>query len=439
MPSVYTAVLLYSCVLLVLVTVYGLRRKQVHHVSKQLLDEAKAARLVEPASLHPVIDFAKCVGCGSCVSACPEQNVLGLIDRRANLISPTNCIGHGACKTACPQDAISLVFGSQTRGVDIPDLTPEFQTNIDGLFIAGELGGMGLIKNAIEQGRQAIDAITHHIVNHTSSKTTSIDCVIVGAGPAGLSAMLGAKQKTLNVVTIDQNVAGGTVSHYPRGKLVMTAPADMPLVGKVKFGEVSKEKLLGFWLKLIEKHQLVINQNETLTDIVKNTDGSFTVISDKSEYKAKTVLLAMGRRGTPRKLGVVGENQSKVVYQLIDPAQYQGADVLVVGGGDSALEAACSIAELGKSTVSLSYRNDSFSRAKAKNRNRVEKLVQSGDLSLYLRSTVTKICAQTIELSHQDQLLTLPNSAVIVCAGGVLPTPFLQKIGIEVMTKYGTE
>ncbi|MCJ8274717.1 MAG: 4Fe-4S binding protein, partial [Psychrosphaera sp.] len=270
MSSVYTAVILYSTVLLVLVMVYGYRRKQVHHVSKQALDEAKTARLVEPASLHPVIDYAKCVGCGSCVSACPEQNVLGLIDRQAHLIRPTNCIGHGACKTACPQDAIALVFGSLTRGVDIPELTPDFQTNIAGLFIAGELGGMGLIKNAIEQGHQAIDAISDYIANQTTSKATAIDCVIVGAGPAGLSAMLGAKQKTLNVITIDQNVAGGTVSHYPRGKLVMTAPADMPLVGKVKFAEVSKEKLLGFWLKLIEKHQLVINQNETLTDIVKN-------------------------------------------------------------------------------------------------------------------------------------------------------------------------
>ncbi len=437
MSSEITALLLYITPLFLIFIFYVIKRRYTHKLSEQLLAQAIKDGLTEPASLHPVIDLVKCLGCGSCVTACPEHKVLGLIDRQAHLINPANCIGHGACKTACPQHAISLVFGSATRGVDIPDLSPDFQTNISGLFIAGELGGMGLIKNAIEQGRQAMDSIENYIKN-CSLNTELLDCVVVGAGPAGLSAILGAKEKKLKTVIIDQDSIGGTVSHFPRGKLVMTAPAQMPLVGKVKFGEVSKEELLSFWMKLIEKYQLVINENEMMLNIEKHEDGSFTLTSNKTSYRTKSILLAIGRRGTPRKLGVEGENLSKVVYRLVDPEQYSNDDVLVVGGGDSALEAACSIAELGKSRVSLSYRNQSFNRAKQKNRERVANLVSENKLVLYMSSQVNKITTENVELVYQGENIILPNSAVIICAGGVLPTPFLKKIGIEVSTKYGT-
>lgn len=438
MSAEVIAITVYSMPLVLIVAYYALRKRRTHKASRQSLNEAVEARMTEPVTLHPKIDLSKCIGCGSCVTACPEHDVLGLIDRQAHLVNPTDCIGHGACKTACPQNAISLVFGSATRGVDIPDVSPDFQTNIPGLFIAGELGGMGLIKNAIEQGRQAMEAVGH-FVSAQSLGANVIDCVIVGAGPAGLSAMLGAKQQGLEVVTIDQHVAGGTVSHYPRGKLVMTAPADMPLVGKVKFSEVSKEKLLNFWLELIEKHQLSIRANETMVDIAKKDDGSFVLESDKGQYHCKSVLLAMGRRGTPRKLGVEGEELPKVIYQMTDPAQYIDEDVLVVGGGDSALEAACAIAELKRCRVSLSYRSESFGRAKAKNRERLQRLTAEGLIKVYLKSTVESISPDKVMLQYQSELLTLHNSVLIVCAGGVLPTPLLKKIGIEVSTKYGTE
>lgn len=448
MPNEFTAVLIYLTPLLFILMYYFFKRKKHHNISQSHLKQATMDGLTEPASLHPVIDPSKCLGCGSCVSACPEHHVLGLIDRQAELINPANCIGHGACKTSCPQDAITLVFGSETRGVEIPELTPDFQTNISGIFIAGELGGMGLIKNAIEQGRQAMNAIHQFLEKHPlpnkeankePNKEKILDCVIVGAGPAGLSSMLGAKEKNLETVTIDQDVAGGTVSHFPRGKLVMTAPAQMPIVGKVKFGEVSKEKLLAFWLEIIEKHHLKINQSEAMLDIIRHDNGTFTLKTSKQEYLTRSILLAIGRRGTPRKLDVAGEELSKVVYRLIDPEQYDNDDVLIVGGGDSALEAACSIAELGKCRVSISYRNDNFNRAKQKNRLRVEALVASKQLQLYMSSQVNNISENQVELSYQDDVITLENSAVIICAGGVLPTPFLKKVGIDVATKFGTE
>jgi thioredoxin reductase (NADPH) len=431
--------LIYLTPLLVILAYYLYKRKKQNGISKDFLAQAKSDGLTEPASLHPIIDPLKCLGCASCISACPEQNVLGLIDRHADLINPANCIGHGACKTSCPQSAITLVFGSETRGVDIPELTSDFQTNIPGIFIAGELGGMGLIKNAIEQGRQSMNSIANYVAKQPKFDPSILDCVIVGAGPAGLSAMLGAKEKQLNIVTIDQEVAGGTVSHFPRGKLVMTSPANMPIVGRVKFGEVSKEKLLTFWLELIDKHDLKINQNETMLDITPDQQGYLRLTSSEQIYKTKSILLAIGRRGTPRKLGVKGEEQTKVVYRLIDAEQYKDEDVLIVGGGDSALEAACSIAELGRCRVSISYRSDSFGRAKAKNRARVDTLVACGALQLFMSSQVNRISIDNVQLTIEGKITTIENSVVIVCAGGVLPTPFLKKTGIMVATKYGTE
>jgi len=431
--------LIYLLPLLLILTFYIYKRKKHHKASTKHLAQAKQDGLTDPTSLHPVIDPLKCLGCGSCISACHEQNVLGLIDRQAHLITPSNCIGHGACKIACPQDAITLVFGSESRGVDIPELSPDFQSNVPGIFIAGELGGMGLIKNAIEQGSQAINSITRYLNTKKSTKNEILDCIIVGSGPAGISATLGAKERKLNIVTIDQDVAGGTVSHFPRGKLVMTAPANMPIVGKVKFGEISKEKLLKFWLELIEKHQLQINQNEAMLEITKHEQGHFILKSSKQSYETNSILLAIGRRGTPRKLNVKGEELSKVVYRLIDATQYINEDVLVVGGGDSALEAACSIAKLGKCRVSMSYRSDTFSRAKAKNREIVDALVKSGDLSLYMSSQVNEISEDNVMLNYKNETVIINNSIVIVCAGGVLPTPFLKKVGIMVVTKYGTE
>jgi thioredoxin reductase/Pyruvate/2-oxoacid:ferredoxin oxidoreductase delta subunit len=439
MSSEVTILIIYLTPLLFILALYLYKRKKNHRISADLLAQAKSDGLIEPASLHPVIDPQKCLGCASCISACPEQNVLGLIDRHAQLVTPANCIGHGACKTSCPQNAISLVFGSATRGVDIPEITSDFQTNIPGIFIAGELGGMGLIKNAIEQGRQSIDSIAKYIANQPKSEQPILDCVIVGAGPAGLSAMLGAKEKQLNIVSIDQDTAGGTVSHFPRGKLVMTAPANMPIVGKVKFGEVSKEKLLSFWLELIKKHDLKINQNETMLDITTDEQGYFTLTSSEQIYKTRSILLAIGRRGTPRKLGVKGEELSKVVYRLIDALQYKDENVLIVGGGDSALEAACSIAELGHCRVGISYRSDSFNRAKAKNRARVDTLVDCGKLQLFMSSRVNSISQNSVELTIKDKIKTIENSVIIVCAGGVLPTTFLKKTGIMVATKYGAE
>ena len=428
--------LVYAVPLLAIWLGWIVMRRRRSQRDLAVLEDNRQAGLIEPHSLHPVIDPALCLGCASCVRACPEKNILGIIDGKAALIEPTMCVGHGACQTACPTKAISLVFGTETRGVDIPLLSPEFETNVHGLFIAGELGGMGLIKNAIEQGRQAI--------THAAARARQIpdapgvlDVLIVGCGPAGISASLGALERELSFRTVDQATLGGTVAHYPRGKLVMTAPATLPIIGEVRFGEISKERLLVFWEDVLARTGLVPQFEEQVT-AVNRVGPHFEVTTSKDRYRAKTVLLAIGRRGTPRSLGVPGEDLGKVTYRLIDPEQYSDRRVLVVGGGDSALEAAARVAEQSGTEVTLSYRGSAYTRARAKNRDRVAELVAQGRIRELLGSTVCRIDAETVEIDCDGELRSIPNDDVIVCAGGLLPTRFLEDTGIVIEKKFGT-
>ena len=363
------------------------------------------------------------------------HQVLGIIKGKAHLVGPSDCIGHGACKIVCPVNAITLVFGTERRGVDIPLVKPNFETNVPGIFIAGELGGMGLIRNAIEQGRQAVDHIRQ--LDGIGKSPDQLDIVVIGAGPSGFSASLAAMEHKLRCVTLEQDSLGGTVAHYPRGKLVMTAPAHLPIVGQVRFTETSKEELLEFWEGVERKTGVKINYHERLDEVAPNGSG-FVIKTNRQAYKTRAILLAIGRRGTPRKLGVPGEEQEKVVYRLIDPEQYRGQHVLVVGGGDSALEAATSIADEPGSKVILSYRSDAFGRAKAKNRARVEEAQQAGSMKVLMKSNVKKVGTDHVLIEQGGKLLKAKNDAVIVCAGGILPTGFLKNIGIEVETKHGT-
>ena len=424
---------LYSLPLLVIFSIYFWKRTGTQRTSRHILEQAVAAGLTEPASLHPIIDHVKCLGCASCVKACPEKNVLGVIHGKAHLVDPTHCIGHGACKKACPFDAIELVFGTEKRGVDIPQVNDDFQSNVPGIYIAGELGGMGLIRNAVTQGVQAVESIRK--LDGIGSK--ELDLVIVGAGPAGIGASLAAKAAKLKFVTLEQESLGGTVSHYPRGKIVMTAPVKLPVVGKMQFRETTKEQLMEFWEEVVESTGLKISDNERV-EVIEPDGPGFKIKTTQGNYQTRAVLLAIGRRGTPRTLGVPGENKSKVVYRLIDPEQYLNQHVLVVGGGDSALEAAVSIADEAGTTVTLSYRSEAFSRAKEKNRMKVENARKKGKLNVLMSSNVKQITDDKVVIEAGNEEITIDKDAIIVCAGGLLPTPFLKSIGIEMETKFGT-
>ena len=424
--------LAYLAPLVVLVLVYVYRWRLQEAQASAALALAVKSGLTDPPSLHPVVDPNICVGAGGCTRACPE-GALGIVKGKAYLINPTVCIGHGACAAACPVEAIKLVFGTARRGVDIPNVKPNFETNIAGIYIAGELGGMGLIRNAAEQGRQAIESIARR-----PAQEDQLDVLIIGAGPAGISATLAAMDKKMRFVTIEQESSmGGCVYHYPRNKIVSTHPVTLAMVGKVKLGEVSKESLLAFWQGIIGKTKVPINFGERLEKITA-VEGGFVVQTALAEYRCRTVLLAIGRRGSPIKLGVAGETLPKVVYRLVDPEQYRGQRVLVVGGGNSAIEAAVAIAAEPGTQVTLSYRNEAFNRVTERNRELLREAENAGQLTVALRTQVRLITEQQVVLDRDGQSFSIANDAVIVCVGGLLPTQMLKDLGIEVETKYGS-
>lgn len=407
-------------------------RKKSKKVEKKI-SKAVEWGLHDPVHIHPYIDPAKCIGSGACVKACPEKDIIGISGGKGKLINASHCVGHGACASACPVGAITLVFGTETRGVDIPYVTPNFETNIKGVFIVGELGGMGLIKNAITQGRQAVE----HISTLGRANESALDVLIVGAGPAGIGASLSAAKHKMKFVTVEQEDIGGTVLQYPRMKIVMTSPVDIPLYGKVKLKETRKEALLELWMEILQNTRLKINTNEKMTGL-KKEGALFKVTTSKGEYLAKHVVLAIGRRGTPRKLGAPGEGLSKVSYRLLDPEQHKNQHLLVVGGGDSAIEAAIALSSQPGNTVTLSYRGESFSRIKPMNRTRLDEALSKKSIKVCYNSNVKEITEKDVRLAIGEKETALPNDYVYIFAGGELPNEFLKSIGIQIEKKFGT-
>src|SRR5437764_779825 len=195
-----------------------------------------------PRSQHPHIDTTFCIGCQSCTMVCPEGDVLAMLGGKAVIVNGYKCIGHSLCAEACPVGAITMVMASPSMSADMPQLTPEYETNVQNLFIVGELGGLALIKNAVNQGRECIDTIDQRLNSMGSRPAADVyDVLIVGAGPAGITASLRAIEKNLKYVTVEQDEVGGTVAKYPPQKLVMTSPAEFTMYGKFKKTELLKE------------------------------------------------------------------------------------------------------------------------------------------------------------------------------------------------------
>jgi thioredoxin reductase (NADPH) len=384
-----------------------------------------------PKAQHPHIDSNYCIGCGTCTSVCPEGDVLGMIGGKAVIINGHKCIGHGLCADACPVGAITMVMASPSMAADLPYLTPEYETTVPNLFIVGELGGLALIKNAVNQGRDCVDTVASRLKSSPAPAIPGIyDVLIVGAGPAGISASLRAIENKLKYITLERDEIGGTVAKYPRQKLVMTSPVEFPMYGKFKKLQLSKENLLAFWDMILNRADFNVSTAEKVEDIKKEADGIFTVITATNRYRSRTVILALGKAGEPRKLGIKGEGLPKVMYRLIEADHYINKKILVVGGGDSAVEAAMGLANQSGNQVTLSYRGESFSRIKERNARRIADCVRSGKLKVLFNSNPVEFKAESVILEVSGTSQEIPNDFVWIFAGGTPPNAFLKKIGV---------
>ena len=414
---------------------FSMRKRENHHKeAKKLVAKAVSSGLNEPMSLHPEIDSALCAGCGVCTKVCPEGDILKMINHKAVLVSPTKCVGHGECERACPFEAIKLVFGTKTRGMDIPRLSSNYETNVPGLYIEGELGGMGLIRNAIKQGVLAgKDAISK-----MSTERTDYDLLIVGAGPAGLAASLTAIAEKKSYLCIEQSSFGGTIFNFPRQKVVMSHPFDLPIIGEKKFNshKVSKEELLDYWSQVQKKTGFKI-QEQTKFENLQKKGNVFAVTTSRGVVAAKKVILCMGVRGSPRKLGVPGEDSAKVTYNLLDPEQYQQKNIVVVGGGNAGVEAAQMLADAKwNNKTHLLVRSGAFDRCNEDNIRRITNLQKNGQVEIWFNSSVQEILDKNIRIIKDGQQISLANDFVFVFAGAEMPHKFLMGLGVQIDKKF---
>ncbi len=405
----------------------------IHSAAVQTLSTAAGP----PGKPKPVINASLCVGCGSCVDECPERGTLELVSGKAILAHPERCVGHAKCATVCPTSAITLATEGVLQTVKVPLVKENFETNVPGIFIVGELAGMGLIKTAINEGKLAIDHLKKRLEGGTSDSTIDYDVIIVGAGPAGLSATLAAHQSEMRYLTLEQGEIAATIRQYPRQKFLMAEPVELPLYGSLYVADGTKEALLGVWETILANTGVRVSTNERVERVQKR-ETEFQVATPKGSYTARHVVLAMGKRGVPRKLGVPGEDLSKVCYRLIEADTYHGQDLLVVGGGDSAIEAALALSRSGTNRVTLSYRGDNFQRARERNRNFLAEAEKSGRISVKRNSNVAEIRSDSVTLNCEDRKIELPNHFTFALIGGESPEEFLRKTGVEIVEKILT-
>ncbi len=434
-----TPILLLSLAILALLH----RRRELTEISNQLssLAEAKKRGSHKARLQYPHIDLRQCVGCGTCVQACPEDGVLGLIHGQAAVIHGSRCVGHGLCAKECPVGAISLTLGDISQRRDIPALNEQFESRtMPGLFLAGELTGYALIRTAIAHGTAIAEEVGSRKKQSLSTQSPQnnklLDLCIIGAGPAGIACALGAKKQGLKFLVLEQESMGGTVAKYPRRKLVMTQPVDLPLHGRLNKTSYSKEELMEEWEKIVRKYELPIKSGEEFTGLEKATDDSFTITTKQGQYQAQHVCLALGRRGTPLKLNVPGEDLPKVAYSLLDAQSYRNRKILVVGGGDSAIEAALGLAEQPGNQVTLSYRRAAFSRLKARNEARIHQASSQGKIQILYESEVQQITPLNAVLlikkgNSDEKELVLHNEEVFIFAGGLAPFELLERCGVS--------
>jgi len=390
----------------------------------------------------PQIDTQTCLGCYACVDACP-YDVLEVQKYVAVVVRPEACCGLTLCEQRCPNGSLRITDGD-TIG-DRPRINDALQSeDTPGLFLAGDVTGLPLIKNAILQGAHAVEKIAASLQAEGPSASPGErpkDLVIVGAGPAGISAALRAKELGLSFEVIEQGSVAQSIRSFPRGKLVFDQPLDLPLTGKLWLKESTKEELLSHWMRIIRKEELPIRQDTRMTAVAREADGKrFRITTEPREggpprdILTRRVLLAIGQRGTPRRLPIElsPDVEARVYYHLADARSFEGKRVVVVGLGDVAMEIAVALARQPGTTVTVVHRGSTFTRGKSRNIDEVKRMHAAGRLSLRFEAEIAALDPEVATLRSRGRDERVPYDAVFVLIGSIPPWDTLKACGVRV-------
>ena len=416
----------FAILLMATFTMISARRR---HRASQVPAQANGPRIL----VHDINDD-RCTGCDACVAVCPT-NVLDLVSNKSRVLRFEDCIQCEACMFACPTEALVMFpEGGQPPPLKVPEIDETFQTAVPGQYLIGEVAGKPLVKNAANLGRAVVEHMlqTGLRAGMIGQDDSNVDVAIVGSGPGGLSAALSCIQRGLSYVVLEkEQLLASTIARYPKGKLVMAEPYDTVNVSLLPVFDSSKEQLIPIWKELIDRVGVRIQQGESVEAVQRGGDGVFEVRTTVAAYRAQRVVLSIGTRGKPRTLQVPGENLPKVFSLLDDPDDWRGRNVLVVGGGDSACEAALALADAG-AKVTMSYRGKGFNRAAPKNKQAIEQYASGGRIKAKLGSQVLQFDAESVTLALGDgSQKRYPNDGAFVLIGADPPIAWLEKLGVR--------
>ncbi|MBK8237698.1 MAG: NAD(P)-binding domain-containing protein [Deltaproteobacteria bacterium] len=383
----------------------------------------------------PLVDASTCIGCSACVDACP-YDVLELRDYVAQVVRAPDCCGLTLCEQRCPNG--SLVVTDREAAADRIALDADLQSrDVPGLYLAGDLTGLPLIRNAINQGAHAMRACAAALARGGARDPSRLDVVVIGAGPAGLAAALEAMRHGLSLQVFEQGSVAESVRSFPRGKLVFDQPLSIPLIGDLWLKESSKEELLGHWLRIVRARAVPVAEHHRVTAVTPLQGGGFAVQTLHDGVAAtvhtRRVVVAIGKRGTPRRLPVELPDAvlDRVHYGLADARSFIDQRVVVAGLGDVAMEAAIALAHQRGTTVTIVHRGEGMTRGKARNIAELQRLVASGRIALRLGQQITAVTPEAIGLAGAGAGTWLPWDRLLVLIGSLPPWDTLAAMGVR--------